>query len=1064
MPPVCCRCNASGSCKNCSCRKANRECSNCLPHRRGHCTNAPCQAVPLPANTSIRNIANTQTAPTASTEPVFTPQHQHVHNFSPSPEDLTPFVMQQDTLTVSSDQDSNQSHPLPGFTAIPTSNFQWGDKDGEYLTQKLDQCYKEVVHWRRNLFKIPSGKAGTSFVREVSRMFQAYAESSALEGIAMKAAMILPALLLQKPHSRSRTKEHVKHLERRLSLWKGGNLDSLLEEGQTIQSRLSRECNSRNTPSDQLSRKFSKFMMEGKVRAALRLIADENTGQPLRLNSIIDPNIPSESVRDILLKKHPPKQPLKEETMVNPNTPATDPHPIIFERIDGQLIRNTVLRMDGAAGPSGLDAAAWKQLCTSFKSASTELCDTLAAVARRLSTCFVDPSGLSAFVACRLIALDKCPGVCPIGIGETVRRIIGKAIASTITEDIQEAAGPLQVCAGHISGCEAAVHAMRQVYESQQTEAVILVDASNAFNSLNRNAALHNIQQLCPSLSKSIINTYREDSQLFIDGSTLYSQEGTTQGDPLAMAMYAIAITPLIHQLEDDGIKQAWYADDATAGGSLKHLKEWWDRIVKLGPDYGYYPNATKTWLIVKEDHLEEAKNQFKDSGVSITAEGKRHLGAAIGTPRSISAHVQHKVAEWVNEVEHLSSIAVTQPHAAYAALTHGLKHKWTYLIRTIPNIEDQLQPLEDAIRHKFLPSLTGQSALNDETRDLMALPVRHGGLGIINPTRNTRSHHQSSESITAPLVQSHTYDQEAKVEQLRAKKDAIKQHKQLDSAAAAELEDKLPNNLKRAIQVSKEKGASSWLATLPIAEHGFALHKGAFRDALCLRYGWRPSHLPSHCICGHNFTVEHALICTRGGFPSIRHNELRDITAGFLTEMCHNVGTEPPLQPLSGEQLTLRSANREDGARLDIAADNFWGRDRSRAFFDIRVFSPFAQSHRNTSLSQCYKKNEQEKKRAYDQRIREVEHESFSPLVFSTSGGMGPTANVVYKRIASMIAQKHDKTYSKTLHWMRCKLSYSLLRSAIMCLRGARSSLHQPTASTDTMDLACYEGRVPLQ
>ena len=144
-----------------------------------------------------------------------------------------------------------------------------------------------------------------------------------------------------------------------------------------------------------------------------------------------------------------------------------------------------------------------------------------------------------------------------VGIGETVRRIIGKAIASTITEDIQEAAGPLQVCAGHISGCEAAVHAIRQVYESQQTEAVILVDASNAFNSLNRDAALHNIQQLCPSLSKIIINTYREDSQLFIDGSTLYSQEGTTQGDPLAMAMYAIAITPLIHQLEDDGIKQS---------------------------------------------------------------------------------------------------------------------------------------------------------------------------------------------------------------------------------------------------------------------------------------------------------------------------------------------------------------------------------------------------------------------------------------------------------------------------------------------------------------------------
>ena len=160
---------------------------------------------------------------------------------------------------------------------------------------------------------------------------------------------------------------------------------------------------------------------------------------------------------------------------------------------------------------------------------------------------------------------------------------------------------------------------------------------------------------------------------------------------------------------------------------------------------------------------------------------------------------------------------------------------------------------------------------------------------------------------------------------------------------------------------------------------------------------------------------------------------------AGFLTEVCHNVGIEPPLQPLTGEHLTLRSANKEDGARLDIAADNFWGRDRNHGIYDIRVFSPFAQSHQYTFLSHCYKKNKQEKKRAYDQRVREVEHG-----VFSTSGGMGPTANMVYKRISSMNAQKHDKT----LHCIRCNLSYSLLHSAIMCLRRARSSIHHPITS----------------
>ena len=116
---------------------------------------------------------------------------------------------------------------------------------------------------------------------------------------------------------------------------------------------------------------------------------------------------------------------------------------------------------------------------------------------------------------------------------------------------------------------------------------------------------------------------------------------------------------------------------------------------------------------------------------------------------------------------------------------------------------------------------------------------------------------------------------------------------------------------------------------------------------------------------------MEHSLICSHGGFPSICHNELRDITAKFLTEVCHNVGIEPTLQPLSGEQLTLRSANREVGARLDVAANDFWGGDRSRAFFDVRIFSPFAHTYRNTSLNQCYRRNELKKRRLYDQQIR---------------------------------------------------------------------------------------------
>ena len=846
-------------------------------------------------------------------------------------------------------------HELPPYDDAAAPNFIWGEIDGETLAHSIDCCYEEIVHWRRNLFKLPSGKSGKSFVREMSRLFRAFGDGSAMERVALKAAMVLPALLLQKPHAKSKAKDHCSHLERRLKLWEKGDINSLVIEGRTIQRQRERRATPTNEakPEGQMARTFAKLMMEGKVKAALRLLAQDSNGGVLPMNS---------EVIEALKKKHPARNPAVPSAVTTPISSSQDPsHFILFDQLDGQLIRETALKTEGAAGPSGLDAAGWKRLCTSFQSASSDLCDALASTARRICCSFLDPRSLSAFVACRLIALDKRPGVRPIGIGETARRIVGKAILTTIRDDIQEAAGPLQLCAGQEAGCEAAVHAVRQMFESPDTEAAILVDASNAFNSLNRENALRNIQHLCPSLSTVLINTYREDVHLFIDGETLFSEEGTTQGDPLAMAMYAIGTLPLIQSLSNEGIKQAWYANDSAACGSLVHLRSWWDHLAEVGPSYGYHPNASKTWLIVKEDKLEAATTAFEGTGVNITLEGKRHLGAALGTRSFVISYVQKMVSEWVREMDQLSSFAVSQPHAAYAAFTHGFTSKWTFLVRTTPDIGNLLEPLEEAIRQKFLPALTGQNAPNDTERDLLALPARLGGLGITNPTELTAFHHTTSKNVSAPLVslivqQSATHPANCKKSQKRAKSIARRAKRQHETTCANDLFNRIPSSQQRALEASREKGASSWLSALPMAEHGFALHKGAFRDALCLRYGWRPPLLPAKCVCGKQLTIEHALSCPCGGLPSIRHNELRDLTAQLLTETCHSVGTEPPLQPLEGEQLRHRTANREDGARLDIVAENFWGRDRQNAFFDVRVFNPYAPSHRGTTLAQCYR------------------------------------------------------------------------------------------------------------
>ena len=104
-------------------------------------------------------------------------------------------------------------------------------------------------------------------------------------------------------------------------------------------------------------------------------------------------------------------------------------------------------------------------------------------------------------------------------------------------------------------------------------------------------------------------------------------------------------------------------------------------------------------------------------------------------------------------------------------------------------------------------------------------------------------------------------------------------------------------------------------------------MHKGAFWDSLALRYNWTPSRLPSTCVCSSSHSIEHALSCPKGGLPSIRHNEIRDLTTHLMTEVCNDVCIEPHLQPLTGEHLDYATSIIQEGeARLDIAANGFWG------------------------------------------------------------------------------------------------------------------------------------------
>ena len=240
-------------------------------------------------------------------------------------------------------------------------------------------------------------------------------------------------------------------------------------------------------------------------------------------------------------------------------------------------------------------------------------------------------------------------------------------------------------------------------------------------------------------------------------------------------------------------------------------------------------------------------------------------------------------------------------------------------------------------------------------------------------------------------------------------------------------------------MEQASEKGASSWLMALPIQEFVFCLHKKAFRDELCIRYRWQLERLPSHCACGEAQSLNHALSCSKGAMPFIRHNQIRDLLAQFLTEVCPNVAIEPALQPLSGETFPLRSANMDDGARLDVKAQNFWDNSRSSAFFDVRILISHAPSNCLTPTAASYRRHiKAGEKRTYERRIIEVEHDAFTPIVLSTSGGWGPSATVAFWRLVGLVSDKRMQPNSTTLGFIHCKIIFSLLDSTIMCLRGA--------------------------
>ena len=948
---------------------------------------------------------------------------------------------------------------------VEASNLKWGDMSGfQEITDNIMNTYSEITKWKKNMFEIPKGNIGKELVSEVTKIIQLFTSKTKWEPVALHMLNIFLPLMLQKPSSKSKNRDHIRYLRKRIDLWKQGKLLELVSECKEIQKRL---INGKHMKDKSNIKGFTNLMLQGKVKQAVKLInADSDVTGIHEL---------THGVRQALEEKHPDAEDIDESLIVEGDIVRVEE--VIFEEINQEMIQKAAQSTFGTGGPTQIDADIWKvMICAKrFGRCADELADQIAILARRMCTEKISNKVLQTFLACRLVPLMKEDnGIRPVGIGESLRRIVGKCVSWVLKKDIIKASGTLQTCTGIESGIEAAIHAMKSSYKEKWCEVVMLVDADNAFNRLNRKLALENIQKLCPPIHLYLENSYNTPTRLYLnDGTFILSKEGATQGDNLAMAKYALATTPMINFLEketkSDQIVQVWFADDSTCGGTIEGVKKWWDHLKGIGPKYGYYPKPSKTYIVVKkEEDVERVKEIFGDDEIKITTKGHRHIGAALGSDDFKKEFVEKKIENWINDVKELSDIAEEEPQAAFSAFNTSIAHRWTFLQRTVENISEYFIPLENVIREKLIPALIGRQVSDDE-RKLISLPYRYGGLGIQNPVEMADREYCTSEKITEQLTKL-IMEQDNDITKFSSErsnevKRRLKSEKEMWFKALEEsLKTKMNDTERRYLETAQEKGASSWLSALPIKRLGYDLNKQDFRDAVSLRYGWKIKGVPNICSCGKQNDIDHALICHKGGFVNMRHDKVRNVEAKLMQKVCKDVQVEPILMPTRAERLN-EGTNIAPNARLDIAARGVWT-EQEKTFFDVRITHPNAPSLRNKKVEQVYKMAEKEKKNTYNDRILNVEKSSFTPLIFSTSGGMGPECQKFNKRLAELTAAKTNESYSHVISHMRTALRFALLKSTVAGLRGFRGKKENDTSEEEEIDynlipnIICYESK----
>ena len=361
------------------------------------------------------------------------------------------------------------------------------------------QLWWRVVALKGRQYTLPDGNVGTRFVHLLS----AEIEKCTLGRQCSEVEFVLVALVLQRDKMVKSGKDIRRLLNRRMDLWEAGRRWELVHEAERCDRQLAQgPC---PLSSEHVERVLNRVGLQGKVCAAVRFLTKQSGG------GVLDPELEAcgksgplgKTVFEVLKEK----QPLQRQADPNAFLDCDDLPPLVQVEFTAGHIKKVAWRLSGSAGPSGTDAAQWRALLLPYGNASAPLREANASSTRRHANEVVPWEEMRAFLARRGIALDKLPGVCPIGIGECQQRMEAKALALAVGIDVQELCGADQLCSGEKAGTEAAFHVLKDIFAEEETEGLLLVDGSNAFNVISRLVSLWNCRVLWPICSVFLFNS-----------------------------------------------------------------------------------------------------------------------------------------------------------------------------------------------------------------------------------------------------------------------------------------------------------------------------------------------------------------------------------------------------------------------------------------------------------------------------------------------------------------------------------------------------------------------------